>query len=102
MSTTKGCYVGQEVYSSYIHHVNILFFIQSKKTHSTCLIPVVLTSHNHTNTIQMTAETACNDIPSSHLLHEICGVTAGNEIQSNGKTIGNILFVQPSRSIDTI
>ena len=102
VSTTKGCYVGQEVYSSYIHHVNTPSVIQSKKTHLTRLVPVVLSSHIHKDPIRMTAENACNDIPSSHLLQEVNGVVIGNEVQSDGKTIGHILYIQPSRSGDTV
>lgn len=95
VSTTKGCYVGQEVYSSYIHHVCILCRSEPKKHHPTRVVPLVLSTYTHKNPIQMTTDNACNDIPSSHLLHEVSGIAPGTEIHSNGKTIGQILHVQP-------
>ena len=49
----------------------------------------------------MTVENACNNIPSSHLLQKVNGVSPGNEVQSDGKTIGHILYIQPSRSGET-
>ena len=91
ISTTKGCYVGQEVYASYIHHVST----------PSMLVPVVLSSHSHKDLIQMTVENACNNIPSSHLLQKVNDVSPGNEVQSDGKTIGHILYIQPSRSGET-
>ncbi|KAK8797001.1 hypothetical protein WA588_001126 [Blastocystis sp. NMH] len=96
VSTKKGCYVGQETYTAYMHH----------HPHPTRLVSVLLTNHFHNAMTSLNAEQVCNDLPATHILQPIEGVQTGSEVaetvSGKSQTVGTLLYVQPKWNVGLV